>query len=93
MSEDGAGIESMPLEVGIGPARVIEAAESDGMVSAEALRHAEVGEGERILLRTRNSDRDWAHEQFDHDFVGLSLDAAEHLAGSGPAVVGWTTSP
>ena len=86
--EDGEGIDSMPLEVGIGPARVIEAAESDGMVPAEALRDAEVGEGERILVRTRNSDRDWAHEQFDHDFVGLSLDAAEHLAGWGPVVVG-----
>jgi arylformamidase len=86
--EGGAGIDSMPLEAGIGPARVIEAADSDGMVSAEALRDAEVGEGERVLLRTQNSDRDWAHEPFHDDFVGLSLDAAEHLAGRGPVMVG-----
>jgi arylformamidase len=85
---DGAGIDSMPPAVGIGPARVVEASDVDGMVQADALREAGIGSGERVLLRTRNSDRDWAHEPFHQDFVGLSLEAAEHLAQLGPALVG-----
>ena len=60
---------------------------------AEALRDAEVGEGERILVRTRDSNRDWAHEQFDHDFVGLSPGAQGAWPGGARWWSAWTTSP
>jgi arylformamidase len=85
---DGDGVDSMPPSVGIGPARVIEAADINSAVPAEVLREAEVGAGDRVLLRTRNSTRDWADQQFHEDFVGLSLEAAEHLAQVGVALIG-----
>ena len=44
--------------------------------------------GERLLLKTRNSDRRWADEPFRTDFVFVAADAAEYLAECRVALLG-----
>lgn len=84
---DGAGIDALPLEATIGPARVIEIADRE-VVSAEELAGHDLGAGERILLRTRNSEREWWSEDFDPGFVHIEPEAAELIAAAGVRIVG-----
>jgi arylformamidase len=83
----GDGIDAMPPEATVGPARVI-AIEDPEAARPEELRRHEPRAGERLLLRSRNSDRDWVHQPFDPDFVHISPEGAELLAESGVRTVG-----
>lgn len=86
-SEDGAGIDSMPLVAGIGPARVVEIFDPEE-VGAEELGRHQPRDGERLILKTRNSARSWADEPFDEGFVHLAPEAARLLADRGVRTVG-----
>jgi arylformamidase len=85
--EDGDGIDALPLEPLIGPARVIRIADPKAVRGEELADHA-LAAGERVLLRTRNSESPWWEEEFHDDFVGVALDAAELLVEAGVALVG-----
>lgn len=85
--EDRAGIDSMPLAAGVGPARVVEIFDPL-KVSAEELGRHRPRRGERLILKTRNSERRWADEPFDERFVHLAPGAARLLADSGVRTVG-----
>lgn len=56
--DGAASIDRMPLEVGIGPARVLEI-EAGGAIEIGDLEPHAISAGERILLRTRNSRQAW----------------------------------
>lgn len=84
---DDPGIEALPLEIAIGPARVI-AIEGTEPIDRGHVEGWEIEEGERILFRTANSDRPWAERDFDPGFVYVSLEAAELLGEVGVALVG-----
>jgi arylformamidase len=84
---DGKGLDEMDLSATMGPARVIEI-DDPVAVTSEALEEHEIGVGERILFKTRNSDRPWVGQPFDEDFVYVSAGAAAHLAALGVRVVG-----
>ncbi len=76
---DGAGgLETLALERFIGLCRVVDASHRGPgeLVMIEDL--GEVQEGERLLVRTSNSDR--GMETFLEDFVALDGDAADFLA-------------
>lgn len=81
------GLDKMPLDATVGPARVIEV-ESRKSVSAEELRPHGIGEGERVLFKTANSERCWRTDEFLEDYVYVSLEAAEYLAGLRVRAVG-----
>jgi len=83
----GRALDEMPLDAMIGPARVI-AARDRTAVGAEELRRHAIRRGERVLLRTRNSDRATGHDRFTEEFVALAPDGARFLAGRGVRVVG-----
>lgn len=83
---DGATLDALPLDVVIGPARVV-AVEGD-RVTAVALDAHDLRPGERVLLRTRNSDRPWWRPPFDERFVALTPDAARHVAERGVRLLG-----
>jgi arylformamidase len=85
--EGAPGLDEMPLDATIGEARVIEIAHPQ-QVTANELRGHSLGRGERILLRTSNSARCWATDEFIEDFVYISEGAAEHLAEVGVRTVG-----
>ncbi len=85
---DGATIDTMPLTVTLGRARVIEVPTSMDRVTPGVLGVDTLKRGERILLKTRNSAQDWPNRPFDERFVALTLAAAEALAGAGVMLIG-----
>jgi arylformamidase len=76
---DGKTIDVMPLSDAIGPARVIEINDNEA-VKAEELKQYKFKHGERILFKTRNSERCWKTDTFIPDFVYIAEDAAQLLA-------------
>lgn len=85
--DDGAGIDSMPLEATVGPARLIEI-EDPAVVTADELERHGLDGVERLLLRTRNSARRWWEEDFDGGFVHIEPEAAKLIADAGVLAVG-----
>lgn len=83
---DGAGVEAAPLEVLMGPARVIAIDDLVSVRRAELEKHA-IQAGERILFRTRHSFMPWDGE-FQMDFVHIAADAALFLVERKVSLVG-----
>ncbi len=84
---DGKGIETMPFEATIGPARVIEIRDRDTIKAAE-LRGHRIRRGERVLFKTYGSAARWRNPEFDKKYVYISPEAAEYLAERGVRTVG-----
>jgi len=85
----GAGVETLDLNVLVGPALVVEATEAD-ILSAEVLEGLPIpANTERVLFRTRNSDR-WARgeHEFHRDFVAIAEDGARWLVARAIRLVG-----
>lgn len=85
----GAGVDTLDLDVLVGPALVVEALEADAL-SADVLATLPISPGtERVLFRTRNSDR-WARGErdFAKDFVAVTEDGAHWLVARGIRLVG-----
>lgn len=74
----GKGIDQMPLEATIGPARVIEIHDPES-IKPEELRAHTFQPGERVLFKTQNSQRCWHSDTFVEDFVYISHEAARYL--------------
>jgi len=86
----GSTIESLPLEVLVGPVQVVEMPPECGLIDGPAVDRAGIQPGtERILFKTRNSAF-WHKEKlvFEEDFVGVSKDGAEKLVAMGVRFVG-----
>ncbi len=84
---DGEGMDKMPLEATIGPARVIEVQDPESVKPEDLVEH-ELGRGERVLLKTRNSSSSWWTRDFIEDFVYVSRESASYLAERGVRTVG-----
>jgi len=86
---DGAPIDRVPLEPLIGPARVIDIADSVQAIDAAELdRHPWRG-AQRVIFRTRSSLRGWmSSSTFHRDFAYIAPDAAQLLADAGVQLVG-----
>ena len=82
-----AGVDELPPDVTLGRARVVHLP-GEGPIRADALRAHDPRPGERLLLRTRNSERRWWELPFQESFVGLNLEAAVFLAERRVACVG-----
>lgn len=82
----GGGVESLPLEMLCGRARVIELTTRRG-VTAEDLASFDLKEDIRLLIKTHNS-RLWGSPEFHPDFIGLTGPAAEFLVEHGVKLVG-----
>jgi len=83
----GPGMDALPLDVGMGRARVIAIADS-AAVTVEELAAQRIRRGERILLKTRNSSRISDFGVFQEDYVSLTPQAARYLAERGPRLLG-----
>jgi arylformamidase len=84
---DGKGLDEMELEATMGRARVIEISDPVA-VGVSELEDQDIDAGDRILFKTRNSNRTWADLPFDEDFVYVSAGAATHLVERGVRLVG-----
>ena len=74
-----SSVESLPLDVLIGSAQVIELPEDVDLITREVLEGLSF-QCERILFKTRNTTY-WKEKgsEFHKDFVALSGDGAEYL--------------
>ena len=80
--DGAAAVESLDLDVLVGPARVVEVI-GDGDVGPET-----VPDGvERVLFKTRNSAA-WARDAFYEDYASISPKAASRLVEAGVKLVG-----
>lgn len=83
---DGARTESLPLEILVGPARVVELSTRKPITADDLAPHDLSGEA-RVLLKTPNSEL-WRSPEFHADFVGVAESAARHLVERGVKLVG-----
>jgi len=85
--EAGVTVDRLPLDVLMGPARVIAFDDDVMAVTADQLRPHALDGVARVLIRTRNStfitDR-----AFHSDFTYVAPDGAEYLASLGVQLVG-----
>jgi len=85
----GNGVESLPLNILIGRAYVLNLPDAD-IITASVLKQSSIPtETNRLIIKTRNSQY-LAHKDpvFRTDFVGISSDAAEFLVGLGIKLIG-----
>jgi arylformamidase len=86
--EGGGGIETLPLDVLVGPAHVIDATHLRGNIDAAALASMDIPRGaERVLFKTANSAL-WDRDAFSPDFIGLTGDGAAALVERGARLAG-----
>ncbi|MBA3670626.1 MAG: cyclase family protein [Gemmatimonadaceae bacterium] len=87
--DDGAGVDALPLDVLMGPARLLAFADDITSVGeAELVPHSLAGVT-RLLIRTRNST--WlasGTSEFHPDYTFLAPDGASYLVGLGVKLVG-----
>ncbi len=84
---EGAGkIDSLPLNILIGPARVIRVPDDRMEVDAEFLNECDLTNVTRVLFHTRNSA--FWNEGFRKDFTHVLPEAAELLVERGVKLVG-----
>jgi arylformamidase len=85
--DDGAGVDTLPLDVLMGPALLIALDPGVMAVTAEHLRAHDLTHVTRLLLRTRNSG--FIREtEFHQDFTYLAPDGAQYLVDHGIRLVG-----
>jgi arylformamidase len=84
--DNGAGAESLALEMLIGRARVIEITSRKG-IDADELAASNLSEDIRVLIKTANS-RLWGSPDFQKDFVGVTEAGATYLLEHGIKLVG-----
>ena len=75
----GQGMETMPINATIGPARVIAIQDPDLIQVSELARH-HIQKGERLLFKTKNSERHWKTPVFQTTFVHIPESTAKYLA-------------
>ena len=87
--DGGTGVDAMPLDVLIGPARLIHFGDEVVSIGAAQLREHDLTGVTRLLMRTRNSA--WLQSgstEFHEDFSHLAPDGAEYLVALGVKLVG-----
>lgn len=81
------GMESMPIEATVGPARVIEIKNPE-VIPVEELEPHHLAKGERVLFKTENSKHHWKTHEFQETFVYIPEHTAKYLAQRGVQTVG-----
>lgn len=87
--DDGAGADTLPLDVLMGPARLVAFGDEVKSVGEAELRAHDLRGVTRLLLRTRNSA--WlasGTSEFHPDYTYLAPDGAAYLVGLGIRLVG-----
>ncbi len=84
----GSSIDQMPLDAGIGPARVLEIKDKESLKVKE-LETYKIKPGERLLFKSRNSGYAYKSDKFVEDYVYMTNEAAHYLAGIRPRLIGW----
>ncbi len=86
LREGAPGVDRLPLEALIGPARVLDLPEAE-RIAATDLRGLDLPGPGRLLFRTRNS-ADWRRGRFPVEPVGLTPEAAQLLVQKAVRLIG-----
>lgn len=86
---DAPSVDKLPLELFYGSCRVVDLTNVAEKISQLDLKEFDIQEGERILLKTRNSLR--GYDNFYDDYVYLTSEGAEYLASVKVQLVGIDT--
>ena len=86
--DDGAAIDALPLDLLVGPARVLDLTGVESEITAADLEAAGLGDQPRVLLKTTNSERILQGTDAPDTWVGLAPDGAELLVARGVKLVG-----
>jgi len=84
--EGARRIDALPLEVLIGPARVVRVPDDLTEITADFLERCDLSGIERLVFHTRNSS--FWNEGFRQDFTHLLPEAAQMLVDRGVKLVG-----
>ena len=87
--DGGAGVDELPLDVLVGPARLIAFGDDVIAVGEAELRRHDLNGVTRLLIKTRNSA--WlasGSSEFHPDFTHVAPDGAEYLVSIGVRLVG-----
>ena len=84
--ENAGRIDSLPMDVLIGPARVVSVPDNYTEIDPDFLKDCQLDQVERVIFHTRNSD--FWNEGFRKDFTHLLPEAAELLVSQGIKLVG-----
>ena len=87
--DDGAGVDSLALDVLVGPARLIAFADSVMSIGEAELRAHDLTGVTRVLIKTRNSA--WlasGSTEFHPDYTYVAPDGAAYLVSMGVQLVG-----
>jgi len=85
--DKGESAGQLPFDAVIGQARVI-AVENEEYITKEELIKHDIRPGERILLKTVNSEKLKRSDKFKKNFVGISKAAAKYFAEKNVRAVG-----
>ncbi len=85
--EGAAGIDSLPIDAVIGPARVIRIQDPEAIHVTELEPHG-LRQGERVLFKTRNSEVCWNTDHFQSKFIYIPPETAAYLVECGVRTVG-----
>ncbi|MCB1106589.1 MAG: cyclase family protein [Chlamydiia bacterium] len=85
----GSTVETLPLEILVGKAVVIEAMEADRLTQEVFEKASIPPDTERLLVKTGNS-KEWEKgaTEFIEDYVGVSADGAKYLVEKGIKLIG-----
>ena len=83
----GAAVDALPLDVLVGPARVVEPPPDVRAIGAADVRRLALDGVSRVLFKTSNS-RLWREGDPRREFVHLAADAPEALLEAGVRLVG-----
>jgi len=85
----GLTVEKLPLEIFVGPARVVDlASEGDSPITAATVRKAKLNGATRVLFRTSNSEKRLCRREFSPTWVGITADGAKALVDAGVRLAG-----
>jgi kynurenine formamidase len=87
-NEEGAAIDALPLDLFVGPARVLDLTGVESEITAADLEAAGLGDEPRVLLKTTNSERVLHGTEAPDTWVGLAPEGAELLVERGVRLVG-----
>jgi arylformamidase len=86
---DGAPVDRIALDAFVGPARVVQIPDSVQAIDAVELARHQWRGAERVLFRTRSTERRWmSSAEFHRDFAYIAPDAAQLLLDAGVKLVG-----